>query len=109
MAPSEKVGSWLSDKQAEESAEAYDSGSASEAESSNGKQTKRNGNGNEVKEKREEVDWNDVLGRIRLAVGDKSPKRRQAFIARNLYVNEDCELPYLLLDMWEGAHDSTAN
>lgn len=84
MAPSEKVGSWLTEKQAQESAEAYDSGSASEAESSK----------DAVKsEKREEVDWNDVLGRIRLGVADKSPKRRQAFIARNLYVTEDCELP----------------
>ena len=82
MAPSEKVGSWLSENK---SAEAYDSGSASEAESS-----KDAVNGNS-KEKREEVDWNDVLGRIRLGVADKSPKRRQAFIGRNLYVNEDCE------------------
>jgi len=86
MAPSEKVGSWLSENK---SAEAYDSGSASEAESS---KDAVNGNGNGSKEKREEVDWNDVLGRIRLAVADKSPKRRQAFIGRNLYVNEDCEL-----------------
>lgn len=84
MAPSEKVGSWLSENK---SAEAYDSGSASEAESS-----KDAVNGNGSKEKREEVDWSDVLGRIRWAVADKSPKRRQAFIGRNLYVNEDCEL-----------------
>jgi hypothetical protein len=92
MAPSEKVGSWLSDKQqAQESAEAYDSGSASEAEAeAESSKDAVNGNGN-VKEKREEVDWSDILGKIRSAVGDKSPKRRQAFIVRNLYVSEDCE------------------
>lgn len=87
MAPSEKVGSWLSDNKV---SEAYDSGSASEAESSSGN-ANGNGKSNGTKVEREEVDWSDVLGRIRIAVGDKSPKRRQAFIARNLYVSEDCE------------------
>jgi len=95
MAPSEKVGSWLSDTKATE--EAYDSGSGSGSEAegqAEGSNTNGNGrkiNGSGPKVVREEVDWNDVLGRIRIAIGDKSPKRRQAFIARNLYVSNDCK------------------
>jgi hypothetical protein len=108
MATSAKVGSWLSENtKAEERAEAYesDSGSESEASASAVKTRKSNGNGeleededkDEVKEEkvkkveREAIDWTDVLGKIKMAVGDKSPKRRQAFITRYLYVTDDCE------------------
>jgi hypothetical protein len=93
MTATVKVGSWLSENtKAEEAAEAYDSGSASGSDSEAEAETglARKVNGEEIK--REEVDWTDVLGKIRIAIGDKSPKRRQAFIGRNLYVTDDCKL-----------------
>jgi hypothetical protein len=91
MTATVKVGSWLSENtKAEEAAEAYDSGSGSGSESEHEAEPTRKVNGEEIK--REEVDWTDVLGKIRIAIGDKSPKRRQAFIARNLYVTDDCKL-----------------
>jgi hypothetical protein len=91
MTATVKVGSWLSENtKAEEAAEAYDSGSGSGSESEHEAEPTRKVNGEEIK--REEVDWTDVLGKIRIAIGDKSPKRRQAFIGRNLYVTDDCKL-----------------
>jgi len=94
MTATVKVGSWLSENtKAEEAAEAYDSGSGSDSDAeaeAGGSGAVRKVNGEEIK--REEVDWTDVLGKIRIAVSDKSPKRRQEFIGRNLYVTDDCEL-----------------
>ena len=93
MTATVKVGSWLSENtKAEEAAEAYDSGSVSDSDAeaeAGGSGAVRKVNGEEIK--REEVDWTDVLGKIRIAVSDKSPKRRQEFIGRNLYVTDDCE------------------
>ena len=93
MTATVKVGSWLSENtKAEEAAEAYDSGSGSDSDAeaeAGGSGAVRKVNGEEIK--REEVDWTDVLGKIRIAVSDKSPKRRQEFIGRNLYVTDDCE------------------
>ena len=93
MTATVKVGSWLSENtKAEEAAEAYDSGSGSDSDAeaeAGGSGAVRKVNGEEIK--REEVDWTDVLGKIRIAVSDKSPKRRQEFMGRNLYVTEDCE------------------
>jgi hypothetical protein len=117
MAPKAKVGSWLEKNQDTPSTEAYasdsDSGESEASTSAAVKQTKvsvANGkspanpqdddeDGDEddyaaVADERgreEDIDWEDVLSRLKLALGDKSKKRRQAFIARYLYVAEDCK------------------
>lgn len=43
-------------------------------------------------EQQEEVDWEKVLGRLRLELGDPSKKRRKAFISRYLDGSSDREL-----------------
>ena len=119
MAPKAKVGSWLEKNQEAPAAEAYASDSDSgESEAStsaavrqpkaspaNGKSPAHVENGDEEADEYEEgyggladergreedIDWEDVLSRLKLALGDKSKKRRQAFIARYLYVSEICE------------------
>jgi hypothetical protein len=111
MAPSVKVGNWLQDPAKNgngASNEAYESGSGSESESEASTSAVTRGvgragaavevggaeeaeeNAKEVKVQ-EEIDWNDVLGRLKRAVGDPSQKRRQSFIGKYLSVNSDCE------------------
>lgn len=118
MAPKAKVGSWLEKNQDAPSAEAYASDSDSgESEASTSAAVRRpteaapNGKSPAIardddedgdddvyaapadeRGREEDIDWEDVLNRLKLALGDKSKKRRQAFIARYLYVTEDCML-----------------
>jgi hypothetical protein len=117
MAPSVKVGNWLqSDENTDANgskAEAYESGSESESEASTSAITAKpkvtapiQSNGKAVDEDEEEeasvrpaaavaaqevVDWDEVMGRCKRAVGDASAKRRQAFIQKYLGVSEDCK------------------
>lgn len=117
MAPSAKVGSWLEKNQEVQPSEAYasDSDSGESEASTSAAVRKPNGsapNGKQPvpdatdleddadedyvpqaddKGREENIEWEDVLGRLKVALGDKSKKRRQAFIARYLYVTEDCE------------------
>lgn len=113
MAPSVKVGNWLQDPAKNgngASNEAYESGSGSESESEAstsavtrgvrraGAAVEAAGAGTEEEQEdakevkvQEEIDWNDVLGRLKRAVGDPSQKRRQAFIGKYLSVTSDCE------------------
>ena len=45
----------------------------------------------ERQEKDEELDWESLIPRIRLATLDKSKQRRQAFVSRYLTVSDSCE------------------
>jgi len=122
MAPSVKVGNWLqSDEHTDANgskAEAYESGSESESEASTSAITAKpkvkapvQSNGKVVDEDEEEegvrpaataavaaqevVDWDEVMGRCKRAVGDASAKRRQAFIQKYLSVSDDCKSYYV--------------
>lgn len=120
MAPSVKVGNWLqSDEHTDANgskAEAYESGSESESEASTSAITAKpkvkapvQSNGKVVDEDEEEenvtpaaaaaaqevVDWDEVVGRCKRAVGDASAKRRQAFIHKYLSVSDDCKSYYV--------------
>lgn len=46
---------------------------------------------NEETKREVNVDWENVLPKIRPALEDPSSKRRRAFIDKYLYVNESCE------------------
>lgn len=126
MAPKAKVGSWLEKNQDAPSAEAYASDSDSgESEASTSAAVRRpkeaaaNGKspvaarddeeeGDEdvyaapadERGREEDIDWENVLSRLKLALGDKSKKRRQAFVARYLYVTEDCKTHHYPADAW---------
>lgn len=116
MAPSAKVGSWLEKNKDVQPSEAYasDSDSGESEASTSAAVRKPNGSAKQEqppvaddddddieedayaaqaddKGREENIDWDDVLGRLKLAVGDKSKKRRQAFITRYLYVTTDCK------------------
>lgn len=113
-AAKDKVGSWLEMNQNAPPAEAYasdsDSGESEASTSAAVRQPKANGKSPAVAQddeedgeedvyappadergREEDIDWEDVLSRLKLALGDKSKKRRQAFIARYLYVTKTCE------------------
>ncbi|WWC61174.1 uncharacterized protein I303_103754 [Kwoniella dejecticola CBS 10117] len=100
MSAQSKVGSWLEKNDGTDATEAYDSGSeASDPARPNGV-TAASADGDEDDEiddgatseamgKREvEVDWEAIIPKLRTSLMDKSKKRRQAFIARYLYVSD---------------------
>lgn len=98
-----KVGNWLEKNEMVSPAEAYDSDSDDESVAStslvvNGNRENGNGNGMDIDEEDEvesghrgETEWTEVIPRIRDVMVDKSSRRRDAFISRNLTVSADCK------------------
>lgn len=115
MAAKDKVGSWLGDKKPCKS-EAYDSDSAesditepdapakkaasssssssdSDSDSDSDSSSDSDSDEDDAKEGRERnIDWDTVLPKVRPALLDRSAKRRDTFIARYLYVTDECRL-----------------
>jgi hypothetical protein len=96
-----KVGSWLERNDSTDINEAYDSGSGSASGSDDDGEgavdVTGGGAGSDSEEEQEEkvdrnevIEWEVVLPKIRPALLDLSPKRREAFIARYLQVTESC-------------------
>lgn len=103
-----KVGSWLANSAPAQNGEAFESSSESGSDSgsasgsavntANTKEVSRAASSVEgeeddgqLHEEDEVVDWDVVTPMIRIALLDKSRKRREAFSARYLRITEDCK------------------
>lgn len=101
MPATDKVGSGLSNGKVEaksdgsESSSSSSSSSASSAASESEDSASEASDDDEVEEAEDardvNIDWEAVLPKVRQAVLDRSPKRREQFVARYLYVTDDCE------------------
>lgn len=100
MPATDKVGSWLGNSGPKgKTAEAYDSDSAtSKATSVGDAASDVSDDEDDVQAVEDEgtrqvnIDWESVMPKVRVALLDPSPKRRDQFIERYLYVTEECTL-----------------
>ena len=97
MSPSANVDRWLDGAASNQPKEAYESDSGAESSTSAQARARKSndapigsGPGSDDDGGAKDIDWAEVIGKVRSAVLDQSPKRRQLFFQRYLTVSTTC-------------------